>query len=270
MHRSKFDFWLRVLDLIFRLLSGRNGRRESSYHQSLYRFPFRDTPQVLSEELRKRGGTKHYSNLTVKLGVAEAEIRSLAARKTQLAVRLAHVERERDKALQVRQSSTWTCEDYCMFPPRFLCIFGDVCRGSPAHKEDYTLIKKSSSHSGCPKMLESETELNICGVLPLTHNFRGRSRPTNAPPLPPPLSLIIAQRVRLTVSIGAGNRRSNFAQKMRDSLCHNHWEEQAAATTSLANLISGAPPAPSARSSRHPLHAKLPKEWSGIGGMRTE
>lgn len=62
---------------------------------------FSHHPQVLAEDLRKRGGTKHYSNLTVKLGVAEAEIRSLTVRKMQLAVKLSHVEREREQALQV-------------------------------------------------------------------------------------------------------------------------------------------------------------------------
>lgn len=56
------------------------------------------------DELRKRGGPKHYSSLTVKLGIAEAEIRSLTARKMELAVKLTHVERERDEALQVTHS----------------------------------------------------------------------------------------------------------------------------------------------------------------------
>lgn len=51
-----------------------------------------------------RGETKHYSNLTVKLGVAEAEIRSVTARKMQLAVKLAQVEREKEHALQVGTS----------------------------------------------------------------------------------------------------------------------------------------------------------------------
>lgn len=51
-----------------------------------------------------RGGTKHYSNLTAKLGIAEAEIRSVNARKMQLAVKLAQAEREKERALQVRKS----------------------------------------------------------------------------------------------------------------------------------------------------------------------
>lgn len=62
--------------------------------------------QVLAEDLRNRGGTKDYSTLAVKLGVAEAEIRSLTARKMQLAVKLSHVEREREQALQVCWNAT--------------------------------------------------------------------------------------------------------------------------------------------------------------------
>lgn len=63
------------------------------------------TPQILAEELRIRGGTKHYSNLAVKLGIAEAEIRSVNARKMQLAVKLGQVEREKQQALQVSQKA---------------------------------------------------------------------------------------------------------------------------------------------------------------------
>ena len=184
--------------------------------------------------------------------MAEAEIRSLAARKMQLAVRLAHVERERDKALQVGQY-------FILLDPQRSCT-ADYLQVSASLPLRYT---KNISRCACTLLT------NHLGIVPHvvgieTAHFTVPRQCCNlvnvvekhlhTQSLEKPLSLSLSlcdhrQNAPRNCLTGAGNRRGSLAQNTRLCDCHHSGEQRPAILTS-ANLASGPPPASSVQPGR--------------------